>query len=148
MTLLAWDSEVEAANLEEGALLLPLLDLLRNRGWIRPDTIVRTELAWAGRRVDLATLNASGGTTAFELKLGSFQRVLEQAMYNRLAFDRSWVVVSAMPMPRNLAAAREHGVGVIVLDERMRVVVRAKRQPRTSAVVRARLLRTLRGGVA
>lgn len=146
MTVLVWDSAVEAANLEEEALLAPLLEMLRSRGWVRPDTIVRTELAWAGRRIDFVTLNASGGTMAFELKLGSFNRVLEQAMYNRLAFDRSWVVVSAMPLPRNLAAAREHGVGVIVLDGRMRIVARAKAQPRTSAVVRTRLLRTLKSG--
>lgn len=144
MTLLAWDSEVEARNLEEEALLPPLMEMLRRRGWVRPATIVRTELAWAGRRVDLATLNASGGTMAFELKLGSFNRVLEQAMYNRLSFDRSWIVVSAVPLSRNLAAAIEHGIGVIVLDGRMRVVARAGLQPRTNQVVRARLLRTLR----
>jgi hypothetical protein len=148
MTLLDWDTAIEVTNLEEAELLPPLVELLRRRGWIRPGSIVRTELSWAGRRVDLATLNASRGAMAFELKLGSFSRVLEQAMYNRLSFDRSWIVVSSMPLARNLETAREHGVGVIVLEDHMKIVCPALRQPRTSPVVRARLLRTLKAGTS
>lgn len=138
MTVLAWDTTPVVSNAEEALLLLPLLEILRRRRWIGPDSFVRTELPWNGRRVDLATMGKSGVTGAYELKLGSFQRVLEQAMYNRLSFDRSWVVISEMPLPRNLAQAREHGVGVILSKDSMRLLLPARLQ-RNSAVIRVRL---------
>lgn len=144
MTMLTWDAHVEVRNLEERVLLNPLLDMLRNRGWIRSTTILRTEVPWNGRRVDLATLTRSGTASAFELKLSSFQRVLEQSMYNRLAFDRSWIVVPAMPLGRNLEAAADHGIGVIVFGSEMKVIQPAKFQLRANPMVRVRLVRVLR----
>jgi len=100
--------------------------------------IVATELAWNGRRVDLATLSRSGVASAYELKIGSFHRVLEQAMYNRLAFDKSWVVVSGMPLSKNLEQAVENGIGVLYLSDRLRVLSAAATQA-VSRTVRQRL---------
>ncbi|TQO19486.1 hypothetical protein FB472_1043 [Rhodoglobus vestalii] len=95
--------------------------------------------------MDLATLNSTGTASAFELKLSSFQRVLEQAIYNRLSFDRSWIVVANTPNDDNLAVAREYGIGVIVLQDRMRVVALAAKQPRSNRKIRSRLLGRLLG---
>ena len=138
MSVLLWDDTPVASNAEQERLLAPLLDVLRSRRWIDSRSTVRTELAWNGRHVDLATLTTSGVTSAYEMKLGSFHRVLEQAMYNRLSFDRSWAVVDGRPLDRNLDQARENGIGVILLRDRMVVLASPVRQSR-SAPVRARL---------
>lgn len=145
MTVLKWDTEPTPANREEQVLLPPLLATLRRRRWIGPKSVVLTEFAWNGRRIDLATLNVSGMSSAYELKLGSFHRVLEQAMYNRLSFDRSWIVVRERPQDRNLAQAVENGVGVILLGAQMAVFQSAARQF-NNATVRSRLLVALRNG--
>lgn len=143
MNSLLWDTVPIPANHEEEVLLLPLLALLRGRRWLRPSTIVVTEFAWNGRRVDLATLTASGRSAAFEMKLGSFGRALEQAMYNRLSFDRSWVVVPTVPRQASLAEASENGVGVIVAGPESTVLLHAMTQP-ISTVVHQRLRAKLR----
>jgi hypothetical protein len=145
MTVLIWEEPVELINVEQTILLPPLLELLRRRRWISASTRVRTEFAWNGRRVDLATITSTGRTAAYELKIGSFGRVLEQAMYNRLSFERSWVVVSSVPRPANLAEAAEHGVGVIVLRPDAQILIPAASQL-ILPVVRARLRRQLLGG--
>ncbi len=144
MVALDWGVEVPLTNREESVLLLPLLDLLKARRWIRSDTRVVTELAWHGRRVDLATFTASGKSSAFELKLGSFGRALEQAMYNRLSFGRSWVVVSSIPRVDNLEQAAQNGVGVIAFGDRAQVLTHAVRQP-VNRVVHERLTRQFKG---
>lgn len=143
MNSLVWDNMPVPANHEERILLLPLLGLLRSRRWVRPGTTMVMEFAWNGRRVDLATLTASGRSSAFELKIGSYGRALEQAMYNRLSFDRSWVVVPTEPRPAGLAEAKEHGVGVIVVGSQTRVLLRASSQL-VSTVVHQRLREKLR----
>ena len=98
----------------ERTLLAPLLDWLNSRRWIRDDTVVIEELAVNGRRVDVSTLTRSGTLSSFELKLGSFGRALEQSFYNKRLYDRSWIVVNAMPRQRNIDEALLCGVGVLV----------------------------------
>lgn len=147
MVAVAWGSEVVPANAEEALLLRPLLAHLRNTRRILPTTIVKREFAWSGRRVDLVTLNQSLVTTAYELKVASIQRAVEQAAYNRLSFDRSWVVTTGRPGQPGLLEAKELGVGVMSLqDGRFRVLIAAERQSRTSSIVRTRLLASLRNG--
>lgn len=136
---LACLSRPEPKNHEEEVLLHPLLDLMWRRGWVNEDAHLRVELAWNGRRVDVATCTKTGITSAYELKLGSFQRVLEQAMYNRLSFDKSWIVVAGMPNPSSLLQAVENGIGIIIWDgSTMRVAAVAGRQP-SNPRIKARL---------
>lgn len=107
--------------------MLPRLVLwLRRLRWIDERAILVQELPVNGRRVDLAVLSASGRLSAFELKLKGSARVLEQASYNRLSFDRSWAVVGAVPLPANVEVARAHGIGLLVIsgDRPPLVVVR------------------------
>lgn len=70
-----------------------------------------------GRQVDLVVVGGRGQTTAFELKLSHITRVTEQAVYNRPAFARSYIVTSAMPRPANVALAKEHGVGILLVRD-------------------------------
>lgn len=137
---LAWAPRPEPKNLEEEVLLHPLLDLMWRRGWLNADSHLRVELAWNGRRIDVATCTKTGITSAYELKLGSFQRVLEQAMYNRLSFDKSWIVVAGTPNPSSSLQAIENGIGIIIWDgSTMRVAAPARRQasnPRIKARLR------------
>lgn len=97
----------------EARLLPELFTFLRHSGRLRDDTIAVEELPWHGRRVDLVTLTRSGVLSAYELKLNNFGRVLEQAAYNQLSFDRSWIVVGGRPNEVNLALAERFKIGVI-----------------------------------
>src|SRR4051812_3179939 len=99
----------------ERRMLRPLLLWLSKTRRIAPDTHLALELSWFGRRIDLATLTCTRRTVAYELKLGSLGRALEQASYNRLAFDRSYVVTESLPRPENLALAADFGIGLIVV---------------------------------
>ena len=80
-----------------------------------------------GRRVDLAVLTRSGRTTAYELKIRDNRRALQQAAYNKLAFDRSYVVTESEPMQINKTLAQEVGVGFILIrrDGLTRVIQRS-----------------------
>ena len=104
-------------SVEQGeATLLPyLMRWLIATGRIRSRTHVALEVPWLGRRVDLALLTGRGTTSAFELKLGRLQRVLEQASYNDLSFHRSWIVVGNHPKPTGLEWAERLGLGLIVI---------------------------------
>ena len=115
----------------ERSLLVPLLDWLAARRWIRDDSVVVEELAVNGRRIDVSTLTRSGTLSAFELKLGSFGRALEQAFYNARLYDRSWIVVNAMPRPENVEEATRCGVGVLVKSGSSFVIV-CQPGPKTS----------------
>ncbi len=145
MTMIAWGQGVATRNAEEALLLPPLLDMLARRRWMNEKTLVHNEFAWNGRRVDLALLGSRNRTAAFELKLGSFGRALEQAMYNRLSFDRSWIVIDGLPRPASLEYAAANGVGVIVVTDRPRIALQAGLQ-QISPVVGRRLVAQL--GVA
>jgi hypothetical protein len=125
-------------------LLDPLLEWLRRTRRINADTRVAFELAWFGRRVDLATLTTTRRAVAYELKLGGLRRALEQASYNRLAFDRSYIVTASVPRSENIALAAEHGIGLIVVrDGEILHLLDSPLQSPTPEV-RARLLNQLR----
>lgn len=110
------DDEIFQTN-GESKMMPILVDFLRRRNWIREDTLLARELPINGRRVDLAVYTRSKVSSAFELKIGGFSRVLEQAHYNRLSFHRSWIVVPNLPRQQNLAEARKFGIGVIVIED-------------------------------
>jgi len=101
----------------ERRLQAPLLSYLEGRGWVHHDTLIVHELPWHGRHVDMVTRTKGGSLTSYEFKLGSFSRVLEQAIYNRLSFDRSYVVVAAMPRVQNFALSERYNVGIIIVDQ-------------------------------
>jgi hypothetical protein len=100
----------------ERRLQAPLLSYLEGRRWVRADTIIVHELPWHGRHVDMVTRTRGGALTSYEFKLGSFSRVLEQAIYNRMSFDRSYVVVASMPRHHNLELSEYYNVGIIMVD--------------------------------
>ena len=130
----------------ERRLERPLLEWLRRSRRVREDTLVVRELPWHGRRVDLATLTRSGRTTSYELKLNGMLRALQQANYNRVAFDRSYVVTAAEPGEANRCRAREAGVGVIVVrkDGCLHIVEEPSRESPTRPIVRRRLVGAIR----
>ncbi len=99
----------------EASLMPHLIRWLETTGHIRAHTRKAFEVPWLGRRVDLALLTGRGVTSAFELKLGQVQRVVEQASYNRLSFHRSWIVVGTRPKAAGLEWAQHLGLGVLVV---------------------------------
>jgi hypothetical protein len=133
------------------AILMPhLIRWLVATGHIRARTHVAFEVPWLGRRVDLALLTGSGTTSAFELKLGGIQRVLEQASYNKVSFHRSWIVVGANPKVDGVEWARHLGLGLIVIRPPtvallLRPVARA---PDSSVMRRVRMAITTRSAFA
>ena len=127
----------------ERELLAPLFNWLDSTGRLRADSIAVEEFRWFGRRIDLATLTVSRSTTAFELKLDSTRSAIRQAAYNRLSFDRSYIVTAAQPGRRNLELAAQVGIGVIVVNGAgARVVLRSPVTP-TNPGLRSKLLQTL-----
>jgi hypothetical protein len=124
----------------EAALLPTLVRWLVATGRVRARTRVAHEVPWLGRRVDLALLTGRGMTTAFELKIGRLQRVLEQAAYNRASFHRSWVVTGNRPQPEGLRWAIELRVGLLVVqgDAVIPLVVPAPHEPHPAAMKRLR----------
>lgn len=127
---------------EEALLLPPLMVLLNATGRIRPDTYVLYEFPWHGRRIDVVTLTRSGVLSSYELKLGGFGRVTEQAVYNGMSFDRSWVVVDRFPTTANLEMARSQQLGVVVVRGSARVALHAAKT-RNDLVLRQRLRRKI-----
>lgn len=111
------DNDVAFESNGESRMMPLLVNFLRKRRMIRPDTSLIRELPINGRRVDLAASTKSGIISAYELKIGGFGRVLEQAVYNLNAFDNSWIVVPTRPRQQNLHEAAEYGVGVIVVSD-------------------------------
>lgn len=99
----------------ENAMLPALVEWLVRSGRIGARTRIAYEVPWLGRRIDLALVAGSGQITAFELKMGSFSRVLEQAVYNSSAFHRSWIVTGNQPRGVGLDLAAELGLGVLVI---------------------------------
>lgn len=133
-------SAVDHFNEGEAALLPHLMRWLVLTGRLRDRTSVAFEVPWLGRRVDLALVNGRGVTSAFELKIGRLQRVLEQAVYNRSSFHRSWVVTGNMPQAQGLEWARSLGVGLIVVQppEVKLLLIPSPRSPERSVLQRVR----------
>lgn len=133
----------------EAALMPTLMRWLVASGRLRSQTRVAFEVPWLGRRVDLALLTGRGIATAFELKIGRLQRVLEQAAYNRSSFHRSWVVTGNRPKADGLRWAVELGVGVLVVQHERVVplVAPARQRPNEAAVTRLRAAIISRAGV-
>jgi len=75
---------------------------------------VAAELPWCGRRIDYATYSQSGITSAYELKLAKHKVAIEQALYNRSSFARSYIVTDRRPSDDNMRLAAELGVGVLL----------------------------------
>lgn len=143
MTLFISPLELGATS-GERIMLEPLLGWLEARRWIRGDSVVVEELPLNGRRVDVSTLTRSGSLSAYELKLGSFGRALEQAFYNRRAYDKSWIVLNAVPRASNLLEAERVGVGVLVSHrESFRILARPG-LPIRGAVPHARVISRIR----
>jgi hypothetical protein len=133
-----------ARTREADLLLEPLLRWLRSNRRVRPDSRMFLELPWSGRRVDVVTVGVRLRTAAFELKLSDSGRALEQAIYNRAAFDRSYVVLPQRRTMRYVDEAARFGVGVLVVaDAGVRLILESPFQ-RPSDGVRKRLLASLR----
>jgi hypothetical protein len=111
------DRHTSQTRIGERRLQAPLLTYLASCGWVRHDTLIVHELPWHGRHVDMVTRTREGSLTSYEFKLGSFSRVLEQAIYNRLSFDRSYVVVASMPRYQNVQLSELYSVGIIVVHQ-------------------------------
>lgn len=135
-------------NAGEAALLPALMRWLIITGRVRARTRVAHEVPWLGRRVDLALLTGRGVTTAFELKIGRLQRVIEQAAYNQASFHRSWVVTGNRPKADGLRWAIQLGVGLLVVqnDEVIALVAPAAQVPNPAAVKRLRTAIESRAG--
>lgn len=128
----------------EKQLQEPLLEWLRQNRRIGRGTEVFEEVPWFGRKVDLVTVTRSRRITAYELKLNSFRRAVEQAAYNRIAFDRAFVVTASFPTPSSLELAVEVGVGVIVIGAEGVTEISASPMERAAHQVRKKLITTIR----
>ena len=101
----------------ERRLEAPLLRLLANVGRIRYDTVIVHEFPWNGRRIDIVTRTITGVNSAYELKIGNVSRAIEQATYNTLSFDRSWIVVDRDVSAASSELCAKLGIGIIVVSE-------------------------------
>jgi hypothetical protein len=133
----------------ESALMPALMRWLVATGRVRSRTGIAHELPWLGRRVDLALITGRGITTAFELKIGRLQRVIEQAAYNQASFHRSWVVTGNRPRSDGMAWARQLGVGLLVVREGAveSLLHPADQQPHPAALRRLRAAIYIRSGM-
>lgn len=129
----------------EARLEIPLMEWLQRSRRVRSDTVILREFPWFGRRVDLVTLTCSGIATAYELKLNNTKRAIHQAGYNKLVFDRSYVVTLSHPTPMNLKHAHDSGVGFIVLTNNTMRLVQESPLDRAHRTLRHRLLRAMYG---
>jgi hypothetical protein len=130
--------------LEEQILLPPLLEWLSTTRRLRVGSSVVNEFRWLGRKIDLVTVTPTGRLIAYELKLAHITRVTEQALYNRAAFDRSYIVTASQPRPENIQHAVTQGVGIIWINKgKVRVLIESP-LVRAEKRIRSRLLTTLR----
>jgi preprotein translocase subunit Sss1 len=107
-----------------------LLRWLLNVGWLGSASMAAYEVPWRGRRIDLVTTNGRGQLTAFEFKMNGTRRVFEQAMYNGISAHRSFVVSAVRPSKEYQDLAKEHGLGLIVVNGKVDLLRRsALRKP-------------------
>jgi len=131
-------------RLAETDLLQPLLAGIAARRWVGSRSILVGELHWSGRRVDLVALTSKRTTIAFELKLNSTRRTIQQSAYNRLAFGRSSVVTSVRPTEASIKVAENAGVGVIVVKPSGMTVVLQARSSEVDARLKRKVVRVIR----
>lgn len=122
----------------------PLLEWLERRRRVRHDTIVRCEFPWFLRHIDLVTLTCSGAASAYELKLNNNRRAIHQAAYNKLVFDRSYVVTASEPTEEMLRYACDVGVGFIVFKENCVKMVQESPRGQVPGTLRKRLHTTIK----
>ena len=60
--------------------------------WLGSASSAAFEVPWRGRRIDLVTTTGKGYISTFEFKLGGTPWAFEQAMYNSISANRSFVV--------------------------------------------------------
>lgn len=132
--------DLPIATSGENALLPALMRWLLATGRLRSRTSLAYEVPWLGRRVDVALLTSRGIASAFELKVGRLQRVLEQAAYNGSTFHRSWVVTGNRPKAEGLGWAVELGLGLLVVQDGAveQLTAPALRRPSPIAIARLR----------
>lgn len=129
----------------EEQLKAPLLEWLQRRRRFNEGTYTLEEMPWFNRKIDLVTISPTRLVTAYELKLNSFRRAVEQAAYNRMAFDRAYVVTASRPSDKNLSLAIEAKVGVILVTEVEVVELVVSPLVRSQKEVRRSLLSAIRG---
>ena len=132
----------------EAQLVKPLVKWLYCRRRARADTIILLEFPWFGRRVDLVTLSCSRTASAFELKLRDNGRAVQQAAYNKMVFDRSYVVTQSKPTEEILWRAHEAGVGFILLTSDFARLLQESPASPVCEKLRRRLLRGIKGSMA
>ena len=103
--------------MRENDILALLVKWLIRRRRVRCGTLMAKELSWLGRRIDLATLTASGSLTAYEIKARNNLRVIEQAARNTQSFQRSYIVTATNPSIRNRCLASYLNVGIIAFTD-------------------------------
>ncbi len=122
----------------------PLIEWLQKNRRINPGSEIIEEMPWFGRNIDLVTVTQANRITAYELKLNSFRRAVEQAAYNRISFDRSYVVTNAYPNDSSLDLAVEAGVGVIVVTAEEVLEISSSPLARAAGDLRRLLVTTIR----
>jgi hypothetical protein len=128
----------------ENELLEPLIDFLTKANRVYCDSHLCLELPWFGRRVDFATVTVSGRTTAYELKLRDNFKAIEQAAYNKLSFDRSYIVTATLPSEKATLFAKSCGVGIIVVTpDYVRIKLNSCKSP-GERQVRRKLINNIR----
>jgi hypothetical protein len=136
---------IDTKHCNEEALTPILIDWLITQRWIRRGTVISYEVSWMGRWVDLVTYSQSGSLSAFELKLNHTRRAIEQAAANRLAFDRSYIVIGSRPTAANIQMAQEACIGIIAIAGQDVMLVLGSPKQASVAAVRKRLLRSVIG---
>jgi hypothetical protein len=116
----AWEDLPGERNMVAG-----VLRWLLNIGWLGSATLAAFEVPWRGRRIDLVTTNSRRQVTAFEFKMDGTRRVFEQAMYNSISTHRSFVVSGARPSHDYQALAKAHGLGLIVANGQVDLLLRS-----------------------
>ena len=123
----------------ERRLEAPLLRFLASVGRIRHDTAIVHEFPWNGRRIDIVTRTVTGVISAYELKIGNVSRAIEQATYNTLSFDRSWIVVDREVRASSGELCVTLGIGIIIVDENGRANAADARSLHTNPETKRRL---------
>jgi hypothetical protein len=134
----------------ERRMVAALMRWLLGARWIGSASRVAFEVPCRGRRIDLVTVSGKGRLAAFEFKLGGTGRAFEQALYNSASVHRSFVVFGSEPTTAYRNLARDHGLGIFVVNGSVRMLERSvpHSPPKLlSAALRDRTLQKERTGV-